>query len=114
MTCRDDLEIPVDPHALVGFLRREIEQHKGTISGDLDGFAVSVPTPLGTVGGYGRLVGPTLVSIEVTKTPRGVSCAMVRAKLVHHLTEAVARFVRQQGSMALSHAAASPERQVDG
>jgi hypothetical protein len=58
------------------------------------------------VGGSCRLVEGNVVSIEVTKKPEVVPCAMVREKLVYYITEAVRMFTQQ------TKAAKQPEGQA--
>lgn len=88
MACRFELEVPADPATLFDRVKREIEAHGGTVSGNTTTMIVSVPTPIGPVQGTVRVVAPGRVAIEVTRKPLVVSCGMVRDKITQYVAQA--------------------------
>ncbi|MFN8622333.1 MAG: hypothetical protein U0869_16495 [Chloroflexota bacterium] len=75
----------MDPASLFERVKREIEAHGGTVTGNPTAMRVKVPTPIGSVEGNVDVVAPNRVSIEVTRKPLVVSCGMVRDKIKEYV-----------------------------
>ena len=95
MTCSFDFVIPVDPIGLLSMVRQIVEQHGGTVTGELPDVSVKFPTVIGELRGDCRLVGDSTVNITVTKKPFLVSCEMARERLANYLSEAVKLYNQQ-------------------
>ena len=95
MTCSFDFSIPVDPTGLLTIVKEIIEQHGGTVTGELPDVSVKFPTVIGELRGDCRLVGDSTVNIIITKKPLLVSCATAREKLAYYLSEAVKLYNQQ-------------------
>ncbi len=93
--CNYNFDLPVDPMVLIPIVKQKIEENGGVVTGEVPSVSVTIPTVIGEVGANARLVGPTVVYIEVTKMPPMVTCAQVREKLVEYLTEALKTYQRQ-------------------
>ena len=95
MACSYNFVIPVDPIGLMQIVKHMIEQHGGTVIGELPGVSVKIPTVIGEVRGDCRLIGDATVNITVTKKPFFVTCEMARERLAYYISEAVKLYNQQ-------------------
>ncbi len=100
MLCSFKFDLPVDPIGLMDMVSRMILENGGKVTGKVPDISISMPTALGPVEGSCRLIGKSVVNIQVDKMPEFVSCNAVREKLVYFITEAVKLYVGQQRGMS--------------